>query len=152
LLFERGFMMRILTWILLVSMSVASGTRWVRGSWEDSLRTYEFTADSFTEVNKATGNVTKAPYGLERVTKNELHLVLYIFQVRPGPRLVHDGIEYKAPDTTLRLGVPVAILRRDKKELLLKRVDLDGVMVQDYEIFPWPDFEEPYRVLRRPKE
>jgi len=144
--------MRVITMILLLYISaMASGTRWIRGRWEDSLRTYEITKDSFIEIAKQTGKAVRVDYGLE-VAEHELHLILFIYNRRPGHKTKYKGIEYVTPDTTLRLGVPTAILRREKKNMLMKMMNLDGIMIQDYNIFPWPDFEKPYRVLWRPSE
>jgi hypothetical protein len=114
----------------------------VRGTWEDDNSTWSFSKDTITQVNKRTHAIVKAKYSIEH-KDNQTRLFLIVTKYRPDL------------NCTLTLGVPFALLCYEGnlfkgKKLLMKTVKTEGVDIQDYPLFPWPDFEKPYKILARP--
>jgi hypothetical protein len=124
--------------MLVISASCSPKVRRVSGVWEGTNELWQFTKDSLTDINKTTGRIVKCGYGLER-EGGETRLILFVSKDRP-----ELGVK-------LELGIPFALLRYDESDLLVKLVDTEGISVVDYALFPWPEFGEPYKRLRRPE-
>lgn len=132
--------MRILALILMIaSLAEASAVYRLRGTtWENNARILSFSKNFLVELDKETLKVSTVKYELKRAG-NVTRLFLIVSQVRRGP-----------PDTTLTLEVPFALLRygdKRKRVLQMKTMNTDGIMIEDYPLFPWPDFEIPWQTL-----
>jgi len=132
--------MKTLAMILIMTLlAEASAVYRLRGTtWENDARVLSFSKDFLVELDKGTLKVSTVKYELKRAG-DVTRLFLIVNQVRRGP-----------PDTTLTLGVPFALLRYENKRrrvLLMKTMNTDGIMIEDYPLFPWPDFEIPWQTL-----
>lgn len=134
-------MRTVVLMILLMSATLLASSKVhrVRGTWEDCNSIWNFSRDTVTQINKKTFDTVRAKYVLEH-KGDQTRMILMVSKYRPDL------------SCTLTLGVPFALLRYegDKfqgKLLLMKTVKTEGVLIQDYPLFPWPEFVKPYKVL-----